>query len=131
MRRAQPDYVALTAAAVLLGVAAEAVRKQPHLPPSVRWTLGWVPSFAFALGIVSFGLLIGQSRQVPPARRRRTGISLLIGALAYEVEQHWSRRRTFDWWDLVALVAGAAVALTIDWYYSDRNVSDDHQPVLP
>ena len=56
MRRAQPDYVALTAAAVLLGVAAEAVRKQPHLPPSVRWTLGWVPSFAFALGIVSFDL---------------------------------------------------------------------------
>lgn len=88
-----------------------------------RWPLGWIPSFAFALGTVSLWIAMGQSRGIPRDRRRRIAFSMLGGALVYEFGQQWSRQRTFDWWDVLALIAGAGIALGLDRYRGDRGAS--------
>lgn len=124
MQRMRSDLVAATGIVVPLGFGAELLRKHPHLPTSLHWAFGWLPSFSFALGSVSVSLLFGRSRGTSVARRRRIGISLLLGAVAYEFEQLWSLRRTFDWWDVIALIAGATLALWLDTAF-DRKV-DDH-----
>jgi hypothetical protein len=101
--------------AVALGLAARSLRlsRAAHGEPAL-WVLGSAPSFCWALGGAAAILAVAQWIRPGPRSGWAAALSYLATALIYELRQRGDARQTFDWVDVAALLAGAAVALLID-----------------
>lgn len=97
-----------------------ALRSSPYLqyiPWMPRWVGVWADSNGILRNVVAFGsfglaafLLLGR------------GLPVIGGLAAFgvllEVSQIWIRGRVFDWRDIVASLAGVALAWPVAWLLS-------------
>lgn len=116
--------IAVLAVAALAAVLAFfALRSSPYLQ-YIPWLPRGIGVWADSNGIVRnvaafFGL--GLATFLLVGRRAAHVLALCAFATALEVSQLWIRGRVFDWRDIVASIAGIALAWPIVWLVRRRS----------
>lgn len=77
------------------------------------WILGVMPNFLPAIVLPT--LVFFRPQVVSYRDYLQMVLTILIVLVVYEVAQIWMPGRTFDWSDLGASVAGAAVSCLLGW----------------
>ena len=102
------------------GLAFFALRSSPYLqyiPGMPRWIGVWADSNGIIRNVVAFGIL-GLTTFLMLGRRLPIVLGLAAFGILLEVSQIWIRGRVFDWRDIVASLAGIALAWPIAWLLS-------------
>lgn len=119
----RPLVIRLVAVALLAGLLAFlALRTSPYLqyiPGMPRWIGVWADSHGIARNVVAFGLLalvvlLLLGHHLPQV------LGLAAFGIGLEVSQLWIRGRVFDWRDILASLAGIALAWPIAWLLRRR-----------
>lgn len=96
----------LVATCLALLVKASRSGSEGLLVNSVLWNA--LPSYCFVFGLCLVGILYKPHLGKIPYRK--FCMSVTAGAILYEVEQIWTESRTFDPYDLTAIVLGGLSA---------------------
>lgn len=101
----------LTNACLALLVKISRLDEEGMLTNSAVWNS--LPSYCFVFGLSLLGMLF--KPQFERKQYRKFCISVAAGAILYEVEQIWLAGRSFDPFDLLAIVLGSLSAWFIYW----------------
>ncbi len=104
-------------AAIAWYVKFSGIREQGGVDsPTIRWILGWAPSLLATAGLPFLYPAFGMR----PFHKAIAGVPFLaeclwmcVIVLVLEVEDLWEPSETFSSWDIVAAIAGAAVAFLL------------------
>ena len=120
MRELRLSVVVLAA---ILAIAAKIFRATGDAPDSFRAPLGWLPSFGYGLGVPLLLASLSSVARRPRRARWTIYLAAIAGMLVAELTQRWEPGRTFAAADLLALLAGSALALSLEAWIERREAT--------
>jgi hypothetical protein len=113
----------LLLSAFALGLGAKLHRTSGSRLEWLRAAEGWIPSFAYAFGIVLVLAALPNVARMDTRKRLVLLSAAALGAVGSELYQRFQPGQTFAWSDLAAAITGGAAGLALEAWMENRGRS--------